>query len=192
MTITYHPNVKKEYKMNNTLLIAISGPILMTVGGLITWFFKSKREDVLLAEEKTREFKIKTYENLLEPFIIAFTFTLEEKEKDKGINKLLTPEYRKTAFNLMTFGSDEVVKSYNQIMQAFFKIKLEDFDDSEEYAVKMLSYFSDFMLNIRKDLYTKRTNLKRSEMIEFMITDIEKHRARINQMDVRKKLINNA
>lgn len=167
--------------MNSTIIIAVLGPILLTIGGLITWFFKSKREDTLIAEEKTREFKIKTYETLLEPFITVFTFTLNENQKQKGINKLLSLDYRKAAFNLTTFGSDEVVKSYNNIMQAFFNIKSEDFaDDDEEYAVIMLTYLSDLLLNIRKDLYTKKTDLVRSEMLAFMINDIDKHQHRIN------------
>lgn len=166
--------------MDKTLIIALISPILITIGGLITWFFKSKREDILLAEEKTRDFKIKTYETLLEPFIVVLTFTLRENQKQKGVNKLLSLEYRKAAFNLNTFGSDEVVKSYNLLTQAFFKIKPEDFEDDEEYAIVMLTYLSDLLLNIRKDLYTKKTNLKRSEMLEFMINDIEKHEFRIN------------
>jgi len=167
--------------MNSTIIIAVLGPILLTTGGLITWFFKSKREDTLIAEEKTREFKIKTYETLLEPFITVFTFTLNDNQKQKGINKLLSLDYRKAAFNLTTFGSDEVVKSYNNIMQAFFNIKSEDFaDDDEEYAIIMLTYLSDLLLNIRKDLYTKKTDLVRSEMLAFMINDIDKHQHRIN------------
>ena len=167
--------------MDSTIIIAVLGPILITIGGLITWFFKSKREDTLIAEEKTREFKIKTYETLLEPFITVFTFTLNENQKQKGINKLLSLDYRKAAFNLTTFGSDEVVKSYNNIMQAFFNIKSEDFaNDDEEYAVIMLTYLSDLLLNIRKDLYTKKTDLERSEMLAFMINDIDKHQHRIN------------
>lgn len=167
--------------MDSTIIIAVLGPILLTIGGLITWFFKSKREDTLIAEEKTREFKIKTYETLLEPFITVFTFTLNENQKQKGINKLLSLDYRKAAFNLTTFGSDEVVKSYNKIMQAFFNIKSEDFaNNDEEYAVIMLTYLSDLLLNIRKDLYTKKTDLERSEMLAFMINDIDKHQHRIN------------
>lgn len=108
--------------MDKALIIALISPILITIGGLITWFFKSKREDILLAEEKTRDFKIKTYETLLEPFIVVFTFNLRENQKQKGVNKLLSLEYRKAAFNLNTFGSDEVVKSYNLLTQAFLKL----------------------------------------------------------------------
>ena len=122
---------------------------------------------------------IKTYEELLEPFITVFTFALPENEKQIGINKLKSLEYRKAGFNLMTFGSDDVVKSYNKIMQAFYTIEAKDLD-SEEYAIIMLSLISDLLLNIRKDLYTKTTKLNRSEMLEPMINDIKKYEVIIN------------
>lgn len=176
--------------MENTLIIAILSPLLITIGGLITWFIKSRKDDTLLSEEKSRDFKIKTYEELLEPFITVFTFTLTEKEKQSGIDKLKSLEYRKASFNLMTFGSDEVVKSFNKIMQAFFTINANDFKDSgngegsEEYALIMLTLISDWLLNIRKDLYTEKTKLKRSEMLEFMINDIKKFEERINHKKI--------
>ncbi|WP_395054352.1 hypothetical protein [Flavobacterium sp.] len=166
--------------MDKTFILAIASPIFITIGGLLTWFIKSKKDDILLSEEKSREFKIKTYEELLEPFITVFTFALPEEEKQIGIKKLSSLEYRKSGFNLMTFGSDEVVKSYNKIMQAFFTLNTKDFTDDAEYAIIMLSLISDLLLNIRKDLYTKKTKLKRSEMLEPMITDIKKYEEIIN------------
>lgn len=166
--------------MDKTLIIGLISPILITIGGLITWLIKSKKDDLLLSEEKSREFKIKTYEELLEPFITVFAFAIPEKEKQIGINKIKSLQYRKASFNLMTFGSDDVVKSYNKIMQAFFSIKAEDFSDEEEYPILMLTLISDLLLNIRKDLYLKKTDLTRSEMLEAMITDIKKYEDRIN------------
>lgn len=164
--------------MDNPIIIAITGPILITIGGLITWFIKSKREDVMISEEKTREFKVKTYETILEPFMILFTFSLENNQ-ELGISKILSLEYRKAGFDLTTFGSDKVVRSYNQMMQAFFNIKSEEHDE-EEYALIILTYVSDLMLNIRKDLYTKATDLERSEMLAFFITDIVNYRDGLN------------
>ena len=166
--------------MDKTLIIALISPILITIGGLITWLIKSKKDDLLLSEERSREFKIKTYEELLEPFITVFAFAIPEKEKQKGINKIKSLQYRKASFNLMTFGSDDVVKSYNKIMQAFFSVKAEDFSDEEEYPILMLTLISDLLLNIRKDLYLKKTDLMRSEMLEAMITDIKKYENIIN------------
>ena len=99
--------------MNQTLIIAILSPILITIGGIISWMIKSKKEEVLNAEAKSREFKIETYKTLLEPFIATLTFTLPEKVKQKEINKLTTLEYKKTVFDLTTFGSDESIKIFN-------------------------------------------------------------------------------
>jgi hypothetical protein len=169
--------------MNNTLLIAILTPILLTTGGIISWFIKAKREDSINIESKSREFKIETYKKLLEPFIAALTFTLSEELKEHEINKITTLDYRKTVFDLTTFGSDEVLIIFNKIMQSFFhsdKYKNENGELSEEYGIRLLALISELLLQIRKDIYSSKTNLKRSDMIEFMITDIKEQKERIN------------
>ncbi|WP_374361973.1 hypothetical protein [Cloacibacterium sp.] len=164
--------------MDYKLLISLLSPILLTIGGIISWFLKAKREELLSIEEKNREKKIKTYETLLEPYIYALTNTINEKERDKGIAKMLTLEYKKAAFNLTTFGSDEVIYSYNRIMQLFFN--KDENQDSNEYGIKLITYFSDLLLNIRKDLYSKKTKLKKSNLLEFMMTDINKYKGKID------------
>lgn len=162
--------------MDNGLLIAIVSPILLTVGGLVTWIIKAKREELLTQEEKSRDFRIKTYETLLEPYIGLFTFNLPDHKKDKEIQKIGSIEYKKAAFNLTTFGSDEVVKAFNKLMQSFYHKKSDDYENKNDWGIMMLTVFSDFLLAIRRDLYTKNTKLKRSQLVEFMITDIEDYR----------------
>ena len=90
--------------MDNGLLIAIISPVLLTVGGLVTWILKAKREELLTQEEKSREFRIRTYETLLEPYYAIFTFTLPDQKKDREIQKIGSLDYKKAAFNLTTFG----------------------------------------------------------------------------------------
>jgi hypothetical protein len=162
--------------MDNGLIIAIISPILLTIGGLVTWILKSKREELLTQEEKSREFKIKTYETLLEPYIAIFTFALPDTKKEKEVQKITSLEYKKAAFNLTSFGSDEVIIAFNKLMQSFYHKKAEDYQDKSDWGIIMLTVFSDFLLAIRKDLYTKNTKLKRSQLVEFMITDIEDYR----------------
>lgn len=171
--------------MNQTVLIAILTPILLTIGGIISWFLKAKREESLNSEAKSREYKIETYKLLLEPFIATFTFTLPEKIKQKEINKLTTLEYKKTVFDLTTFGSDEAIKIFNKIMQTTFhsdEYKDENGEYTPEYGNRLIALISEFLMQIRKDLYSKKTKLKRSEMLEFMITDMEKTKHIINNM----------
>ncbi len=171
--------------MNRTLIIAVLSPILLTIGGIISWIIKSKKEDILNSEAKSREFKIETYKTLLEPFIATLTFTLTEKVKQKEINKLTTLEYKKAVFDLTTFGSDKAIQIFNKIMQTFFHsdiYKDEDGEYSSDYGNRLLALLSELLLQIRKDLYTKKTKLKRSEMLEFMITDMEQTKKIINEM----------
>jgi hypothetical protein len=171
--------------MNQTLIIAILTPILLTLGGIISWGLKAKREESLNSEAKSREYKINTYKLLLEPFIATFTFTLPEKVKQKEINKLTTLEYKKAVFDLTTFGSDEAIKIFNKIMQTFYhadEYKDENGEQTSDYGNRLIALLSEFLLQIRKDLYSKKTKLKRSEMLEFMITDMDKTKHTINKM----------
>ena len=171
--------------MNQTLIIAILSPILLTVGGIISWIIKSKKEDILNSEAKSREFKIETYKTLLEPFIATMTFTLSEEVKQREINKLTTLEYKKAVFDLTTFGSDKAIQIFNKIMQTFFHsdiYKDENGEYKSDYGNRLIALLSEFLLQIRKDLYTKKTKLQRSEMLEFMITDMEHTKEIINEM----------
>lgn len=171
--------------MNETLIIAILSPILLTIGGIISWIIKTKKEEVLNAEAKSRDFKIETYKTLLEPFIATMTFTLSDKVKQKEINKLTTLEYKKAVFDLTTFGSDKAIQIFNKIMQTFFhsdKFRDDNGNYKSEYGNRLIALVSELLLQIRKDLYSKRTGLQRSEMLEFMITDIETTKGIINKM----------
>mgnify|MGYP006444330693 CR=1 FL=1 len=105
----------------NTLIFASISPVLLTIGGIISWVIKSKREEYLNQEAKSRNFKIEIYEKMLDPFIATFTKTIPEKERKKEIDKIKTLEYKKTIFNLTTFGSDEVIRTFNKIMQTFYE-----------------------------------------------------------------------
>ena len=171
--------------MTDPILIALLSPILLTIGGLITWFVKSKKEERLLAEEKSRQFKIETYKNLLEPFIATLTFSLPEKQKLREINKITSLEYRKTVFDLTTFGSDEVMKAFNQIMQTFFHAEeLQKSSIENEYTIRLMALLSELLLQIRKDIYSKKTDLQRSDTVEFMLTDIENYKDQINSYKI--------
>jgi hypothetical protein len=179
--------------MNSTIIIAILSPLLLTIGGILSWLIKAKREESQNIDAKSREFKIETYKKLLEPFIATLTFTLPEAKKQKEINKITSLEYRKTAFDLTTFGSDEALRLYSQIMQTFYhdeKYKDENLDKSEgstesvevdEFGIRLLALLSELLLQIRKDIYPKNTSLERSDMLSFMITDIESHKEKINK-----------
>ena len=166
--------------MNETILIAVATPVLITLGGIASWLLKAKREESLNQEAKSREFKIETYKKILEPFIAALTHTLSEKELQNETDKIKTLEYKKIVFDLTTFGSDESLKIFNSIMQTFYNPEKYKGETPDEYSIRLLALLSEFVLQIRKDVYSKNTKLNRSEMLEFMITDMEQNSEKIN------------
>lgn len=151
-----------------TLITALGAPLLVFIGGLISWFFKTRKEELKAIEERALERRIETYNTLLHPLIVMFTNKSNQKITDKAILEIGSVAYRKAGFNLITFGSDDMVNAYNEMMQAFYK---GEADVDPKLTMKK---FAAFLLSIRKDVYNKNTKLEEWDMLKFMITDIEK------------------
>jgi len=146
-----------------TLLLTVGG----AVGGLLTWIIKSKIEELKAIEEKLRKDRIKIYEQILDPYIQLLSNLETTKE---AMKKIVSYEYKKTSFNLYLFGSDSVIRAYNQMMQYAFKSEATEAQDPHKWMV----LWGKFMLEIRKSLGNKRTKLGYLEMLEGWIKDIEK------------------
>jgi hypothetical protein len=158
--------------MGNNLISKINilgAPILVIIGGLITWFIKSKKEELMEIEKRSLEKRIETYNTVLSPFIMLFSNTKNPKVNEKALELITSVEYRKASFNLMTFGSDELVTSYNDMMQGFFK------GENDTDTKGSLKKFAQFLLSIRKDVYNKNTKLKDWDMLRFMIKDLDNY-----------------
>ena len=149
------------------LITALGVPILVAISGIVTWFLKTKKEELSAAEERARERRIETYKKLLHPFIVMLSNVGNEKVSTEAVNEVKSVEYREAAFNLMTFGSDDMVNTYNTMMQGFYK------SDEQTESSTTLRNFAAFILSIRKDLYDKNTKMKDWDMLKFMIKDID-------------------
>jgi len=79
--------------------------------------------------------------------------------------------YRKTAFNLNLFGSDEVVKAYNALMQHTYEAESTEKQDPKE----MMRLWGMLLLEIRKSLGNKKTKLDELDMLRAMIKDIDEY-----------------
>lgn len=145
-------------------------PLLMLIGGIITWLIKSRIEELRATEEKLRDERRKIYSEILEPIIRLFSNIGEQGEK-QATNKILSFDYRKTAFDLILLGSDKVVLAYNAMMQYIYKTTGTN-QTIDPY--KMLKLWGCVLLEIRKSLGNKRTKLNEIDMLKFMIKDIEK------------------
>ena len=151
--------------------IQILGPsLLIILGGIITWIIKSKIEELRSIEEKLLEERRKIYINILEPFILIFAGVTPGKIKEAQ-NIISSDEYRKTGFLLNLYGSDNVIKAFNDMMiLAFSSEKTESRD-----PLAMMNKLGKFLLEIRKSVGNKKSKLKNIDMLRSMLKDLDSH-----------------
>lgn len=142
--------------------------LLVVAAGFITWFLKDKSEKLKFQREKLIEEKRLNYEKILEPIIRVLAGVKNKVEMDKALKQIQFFDYKKSAFQLMLFGSDNVVNAYKDYFQYLYK------NESNLDPYKMLNTLGKVILEIRKDLGNDKTALKEYDMLRFMITDIEK------------------
>lgn len=165
----------------------IATPILILALTGVGWTIKNRierareREDYWRGlEEKLRDDRIEVYNTILEPFIVILV-------KDEGIANLkeyrnktkeqvasdimLSLKYRQASFRLALFGSDNVVRAFNSLMQHFFKQGVgQTPEDGNKTTIRLLG---SFLLEIRRSVGNETTDLKNYEMLEWLIKDIE-------------------
>ena len=150
--------------------LQILGPtLLMVLGGIITWFIKSKVEELRAIEEKLREERRNIYAQILDPYIRIFA-DMKGKGPDNALKIITSYDYRKTAFDLNLFGSDEVVIAYNNLMKHTYEAEATENNDPN----KMMLLWGKLLLEIRKSLGNKNTELNELDMLRAMIKDVDK------------------
>ena len=185
--------------VGNELLNTISAianlatPILLLCLGGIGWLIQNRLENSQIKQEAQskriyeledlmREDRINTYNLLLEPFFLLFTsesaFSLDKKYKNKdknelAIQRMLSVEYRQVGFKLSLVASDEVVRSYNNLMQFFYHNE-NDLRPIEEKTSQWIALMGTLLLEIRKSMGNETSKLNRWEMIEWFMADAQK------------------
>lgn len=152
--------------------LQILGPTLLVIaGGIITWLLKSRVEELRATEERLRDQQRKIYREILDPYILLFSELKAKGSPVQALRKITSYEYRKTAFDLNLFGSDEVVKAYNALMQHAYEAESTQKQDPK----KMMRFWGTLVLEIRKNLGNKKTKLDELDMLRGMITDIDEY-----------------
>ena len=120
----------------------ISTSILVLIFGAIGWKYQQSIERKLKMEKQLRDDRIETYNKILEPFIIilmsnaAWSSDPKNKNRDKfATSKMLSLKYRKISFNLSLIRSEDVVISFNRLMQYFFKLSEEQLEISSDHII---------------------------------------------------------
>ena len=144
---------------------------LFILGGIITWIVRSKIEESRDIRVKLNEERRKNYSEILAPYIRILA-DFKDKGPSQAINDIKSYEYRKTAFDLALFGSDSVVRAYNALLQYGYK---DGANENVEQRGKMyLRLWGRLLLEIRKDVGNKDTELNEVDMLRWLIKDIDK------------------
>lgn len=169
-----------------TAIGAIATPLIVLGMSAIGWSFKQKLERQKDLEDKLREDRIFTYNEILEPFIILLmtdaAWQSDPKNKNRNKDeiaqkKLLSLDYRKTGFKLSLVGSDSVVAAYNDLLQLFYDTEPSDTGDvALDKLYKMMDLLGTFLLEIRKSMGNESTQLDNWQMLEWFMTDARKMR----------------
>ena len=144
-------------------------PLLMTIGGIFAWIIRSKTEEFRQLEEKLRAERRKIYADILDPFIRLLSGIKKGTDVENIVKNIVSYDYRKTAFELNLFGSDEVIQAYNDLMQYTFHLNKTEKADSSE----IMQLWGRLLLAIRKSLGNKETKLHEKDMLRGMIVDID-------------------
>jgi hypothetical protein len=173
-------------------------PVLVLILTGIGWHIKTKleasrardtraEERIRELEDKLRDDRIEIYNQLLEPFFVLLTtdeiFAQDPKYKGKNkaqlsIGKMLTVEYRKIGFKLALLADDAVVGAYNDLMQFFYRGDYQNLE-GEELQIRTsqwIELLSQLLLEIRRSMGNANTALSNWEMVEWLLTEIDKMR----------------
>jgi hypothetical protein len=153
----------------------IAAPLLMLIGGAISWLMKCRLEELKAVKEKLREERRKTYLQILEPYILLFS-DIKGKGQDLAHKKFISKEYRAVAFELNFFGSDEVVNAHNRLWKHIYEnenVEIIDANEKLKRSYDMMRLWGGLLLEIRKDLGNRKTKLKEKDMLHHMIKDID-------------------
>ena len=152
---------------------AVATPMFVLVLTGLGWKFRKSIDRRRELEDKLREDRINTYNIILEPFTLllmtqtAWEHDKQNKNKNKdeiAIGKLLSFDYRKAAFKLSLVANDDVVLSYNEMMQ-FFYSQDDQLVAPEQKTKKMLVLHGKFLLEVRKSMGNESTKLDHWQML---------------------------
>jgi len=154
--------------------LQILGPsLLIILGGIVSWFIKSRIEELQATREALNEERRKIYKELLEPYIKIFVGIKNKNgSEEQTIQQITSYDYRKTAFDLNLFGSDNVIRAYNNLLQYVYKF--EAGGNQKPQSKEMMCLWGKLLLEIRKSLGNKKTKLDEFDMLRGMIKDIDK------------------
>ena len=162
---------------------SVATPIMVLILTAVGWKYRQSIERRIKLEEMLREDRIEIYNAILEPFIIllmsdaAWQSDKKNKDRDKNqiaVTKMLSLDYRKVSFKLSLIGSDDVVESFNNLMQYFYNQSGDGQNPDKSELREMMSLLGTFLLEIRRSMGNESTKIDNWGMLEWFLKDARK------------------
>jgi hypothetical protein len=162
---------------------SVATPIMVLILTAVSWKYRQSIERRIKLEEMLREDRIEIYNAILEPFIIllisdaAWQGDKKNKDRDKkqiAVTKMLSLDYRKVSFKLSLIGSDDVVESFNNLMQYFYNQSGDGQNPDKSELREMMSLLGTFLLEIRRSMGNESTKIDNWGMLEWFLKDARK------------------
>ena len=147
-------------------------PLVACAVGFAVWYFQSRLEAIRRAQDRLHDDRRKVYADLLNPIIRIFAGIKNPKETRKALQEVQLFDWRRTAFEFSLIGSDDVVRSFNDMMQYFYK---QEQADSQQQAdpFQVMRLWGELLLEIRKSVGDPKTRLSATDMLRAHIKDID-------------------
>lgn len=144
--------------------------VIFGSGSIVVVYIQYRYQKLQAVQEKLREERRKIYIDLLSPLILAFT---KPPDIDKMKQQISSFEYRKTGFELILLGSDDVIRAHAELMKFFFQ---QDYQKNfgVDKSIQAIKLFGALLIEIRKDLGNDKTTLNVKDIMTQFITDIDK------------------
>ena len=162
---------------------SIATPVLVLVLTALGWKARKSIERRIELENQLRDDRIEIYNQILEPFIIllmseaAWVSDKRNKNKDKNdlaTSKMLSLDYRRLGFKLSLMAPDDLVRSYNDLMQYFYNMGENQPHHTNHAKVEMFTLLGNFLIQIRKSMGNEATKLNHWDMCEWWMSDARK------------------
>ena len=147
-------------------------PLFGALVGFGVWYFQSRLEALRREQERLHDDRRKVYSDVLEPFVRIFAGIKNPKENQKALQHMLSVEYKRTAFDFSLIGADDVVRSFNDLMQYVYSFDAEA--DEKPDPSELLRLWGAFLLEIRRSVGNPKTKLTPADMLRSQIKDIDK------------------
>ena len=158
--------------MNINWIYLLITPLVSAAVGFGVWYFQSRIEALRRAQEHLHDDRRKVYADVLDPFIRAFAGIKNPKENQKALQQMLSVDYKRTAFEFSLIGADDVVRSFNDLMQYMYTFDVDAGGKLDPQ--KLMRLWGAFLLEIRRNVGNPDTKLTAADMLRSQIKDIDK------------------